>query len=58
MLQPRDDLRYIFVLPRAAMAKEIVLPNVPCLFATVDYNGQEVPIVKFYTEGGMDGEAD
>lgn len=58
LLQPRDDLRYIFVLPRAAMAQEIVLPNVPCLFATVDYDGQDVPSVKFYTEeGGADDEA-
>lgn len=39
------------------MAQELVLPSVPCLFATVDYNGQEVPDVRFYTEseGGRDG---
>ena len=52
LLQPQEDLRYIFVLPRISMAQELVLPNVPCLFATVDYNGQEVPTVKFYTEEG------
>ncbi len=52
LLQPQEDLRYIFVLPRISMAQELVLPSVPCLFATVDYNGQEVPTVKFYTEGG------
>lgn len=52
LLQPQEDLRYIFVLPRIAMAQELVLPSVPCLFATVDYNGQEVPAVKFYKEGG------
>ena len=28
----------------------LVLPSVPCLFATVDYNGQEVPEVRFFTE--------
>lgn len=50
LLQPRDDLRYIFVLPHISMAQELVLPNVPSLFATVDYNGQEVPDVHFYTE--------
>ena len=57
LLQPQEDLRYIFVLPHIRMAQELVLPNVPCLFATVDYNGQEVPNVRFYTEseGGGDG---
>ena len=59
LLQPQEDLRYIFVLPRISMAQELVLPNVPCLFATVDYNGQEVPTVKFYTEeGGVPNGAD
>ena len=59
LLQPQEDLRYIFVLPRISMAQELVLPNVPCLFATVDYNGQEVPAVKFYTEeGGAQSGAD
>ena len=52
LLQPQEDLRYIFVLPRISMAQQLVLPNVPCLFATVDYNGQEIPTVKFYTEEG------
>lgn len=52
LLQPQEDLRYIFVLPHIRMAQELVLPSVPCLFATVDYNGQEVPDVRFFTEGG------
>ena len=50
LLQPQEDLRYIFVLPHIRMAQELVLPSVPCLFATVDYNGQEVPEVRFFTE--------
>ena len=29
LLQPQEDLRYIFVLPRISMAQELVLPNVP-----------------------------
>ena len=39
------------------ISQELVLTSVPCLFATVDYNGQEVPDVRFYTEseGGRDG---
>lgn len=52
LLQPQEDLRYIFVLPHIRMAQELVLPSAPCLFATVDYNGQEVPDVRFFTEGG------
>ena len=53
LLQPQEELRYIFVLPRISMAQELVLPSVPCLFATVDYNGQEIPTVRFYSEGGQ-----
>ena len=50
LLQPQEDLKYIFVLPHVGMAKELVLPSAPHLFATVDYNGQEVPDVRFFTE--------
>ena len=57
LLQPQEELRYIFVLPRISMAQELVLPSVPCLFATVDYNGQEVPVVRFYSEGGQQDAA-
>lgn len=53
LLQPQEGLKYIFVLPHIAMAQELVIPSsVPSLFATVDYGGQEIPTVKFYTEGG------
>lgn len=53
LLQPQEDLKYIFVLPHIAMAQDLVLPStVPCLFATVDYGGQEIPAVKFYSEEG------
>ena len=50
LLQPEDDLKYIIVLPRSSMAASLRLPKAPCLFATVDYNGQEEPTVTFYTE--------
>lgn len=55
LLQPQEDLKYIFVLPHMAMASELRLPNAPCLFATVDYNGQEEPEVTFYTRGDENG---
>ena len=50
LLRPQEDLKYIFVLPHTSMAQEIVLPPAPCLFATVDYAGADVPNVRFYTE--------
>jgi len=50
LLQPQEDLKYIFVLPHIRMARELRLPGVPCLFATVDYDGRDEPEVHFYTE--------
>ena len=52
LLQPQEELKYIFVLPHISMAQELILPPAPCLFATVDYVGQEAPTVRFYTEEG------
>lgn len=52
LLRPQEDLKYIFVLPHISMAQELVIPSgVPRLFATVDYEGQKIPKVKFYSEG-------
>jgi hypothetical protein len=48
LLQPEEDLKYILVLPHISMAKELKLPKAPCLFATVDYAGQDEPQVTFY----------
>ena len=50
LLQPEEDLKYIIVLPHSSMASSLRLPKAPCLFATVDYNGQEEPTVTFYME--------
>lgn len=49
LLQPQDDLKYIFVLPHLSMARELRLPQAPCLFATIDYNGKDEPEITFYT---------
>lgn len=51
LLQPQDDLKYIFVLPHISMAEELRLPPAPCIFCTVDYDGQEEPSVTFYSGG-------
>lgn len=50
LLRPEEDLKYIIVLPHISMASSLRLPDAPCLFATVDYNGEEEPEVYFYTE--------
>jgi len=52
LLQPQEDLKYIIVIPHSAMAKELKLPKAPCLFATVDYRGGEVPEVTFFAQEG------
>jgi hypothetical protein len=51
LLQPEEDLKYIIVLPHITMARELKLPNAPCLFVTVDYAGKDEPDVIFYKEG-------
>lgn len=50
LLQPQDDLKYIIVLPHISMAAHLRLPNAPCLFATVDFEGGEEPKILFYSE--------
>ena len=55
LLQPQDDLKYIIVLPHISMAQNIRLPQAPCLFATVDFGGQEEPEVIFYSEEAIIG---
>jgi hypothetical protein len=49
LLQPQEDMKYIIVAPHGAMAQQLKLPRAPCLFATVDYRGQDVPEVIFFT---------
>lgn len=55
LLQPQYDLKYIIVLPRISMAEKLMLPKVPCLFATVGFEGAEEPEVTFYTEEAVYG---
>lgn len=57
LLQPEDDLKYIIVLPHISMAAGLKLPNAPCLFATVDFQGAEEPEVIFYSEEVMQHES-
>lgn len=55
LLQPDEDLKYIIVLPHNSMADGLKLPHAPCLFATVDFHGEEEPEVTFYSEENING---
>lgn len=50
LLHPQEDLKYIFVVPKIQMAQQLVLPPAPCLFATVEFQGEEEPQVHFFAE--------
>lgn len=50
LLQPEEDLKYIIILPHISMASQLRLPDAPCLFATVDFRGEEEPEVTFYSD--------
>lgn len=50
LLQPEENLKYIIVLPHISMAVKLKLPKAPCLFATIEFQGQEEPSILFYTE--------
>ena len=51
LLQPQeDDLKYIIVVPHISMAQSLYVPKVPCLYATVDFEGREEPHITFYSE--------
>lgn len=55
LLQPDEDLKYIIVLPHISMAAGLKLPQAQCLFATVDFCGEEEPKVTFYSEEKING---
>jgi len=50
LLQPEEDLKYIIVVPHITMVQSLRLPKADCLFATVDFNGEDEPEITFYTE--------
>lgn len=49
LLQPQDSMKYILVVPHVSMIPTLFLPNAPCLFATLDFDGKVEPDVTFYT---------
>lgn len=56
LLQPEEDLKYSIILPHISMATQLRLPDAPCLFATVDFCGEDEPKVIFYSEEVMNRE--
>lgn len=56
LLQPDEDLKYIIILPHISIASQLKLPKAPCLFATVDFQGEDEPKVTFYSEEDISNE--
>lgn len=58
LLQPQeDDLKYIIVVPHISMAQSLYVLKVPCLYATVDFEGREEPHITFYSEEAVNSES-
>ena len=58
LLQPQeDDLKYIIVVPHISMAQSLYVPKVPCLYATVDFEGREEPHITFNSEEAINSES-
>ena len=58
LLQPQEDyLKYIIVVPNISMAQSLYVPKVPCLYATVDFEGREEPHITFYSEEAINSES-
>ena len=49
LLQPQEDTKYIFVVPNMEFADKLILPDAPCLFATVEHSEHEAPKITFYS---------
>ena len=50
LLQPDEELKYIIVVPNTATISKLRLPDAPCLFATIDFDGDDEPKVNFYSQ--------
>lgn len=52
MLLPASaEIKYIIVVENVGMIARVPLPDVACIFATVDYEENAEPSVRFYSEG-------
>ena len=55
LLPASQEVKYIFVVEDVDMITRIPLPEARCIFATVAYQENAEPIVRFYSEGKQDG---
>lgn len=49
LLQPQEGTKYIIVIPNLEFADKLILPDAPCLFATLEPTNREAPKVTFYS---------
>lgn len=50
LLEPTENLKYIFVVPNAEMISQIPLPDAPCIFAVVKEKFRDAADVTFYSK--------
>ena len=51
LLEPYKDIKYIIVVENVGMIARVPIPEATCIFATVDYQENADPLVRFYSEG-------
>lgn len=49
-LRPRENMKYIIVVPDIGMVSRLILPDAPCLFATVEPAPFNEVNITFYSE--------
>lgn len=55
LLQPSEDVKYIIVVENVGMIVRVPIPEAKCIFATVEYQENASPLIRFYSEGEDDG---
>ena len=50
LLHPRDEMKYIIIVPDESMIQSVKCPDAPCMFATVKYSDSDEPEVTFYLQ--------
>lgn len=50
LLHPRDEMKYIIVVPDESVIPTVRCPDAPCMFATVTYDDSDIPEVTFYLQ--------
>ena len=54
LLQTEEDKKFIIVVSNPSRISKLRIPDAPCLFATVDFEGEEIPEVHFFTEEALE----